>query len=322
LSDAQNPAPAATPAPAAPSAKPSIRDQIQALKAGLEKPVAAAPATAPAPADSPASEPPAESPRPTSGELTRMAQTLQKLTKAEAQALEHKSTAEKNAARVAELEAKVSEFEAARGDINKLLQYGNVDLETLGNAFLQGKLNYKPTPEAPKVELPDDVKRDLEYARSKREQEERETAQKAADEARAADLKTIEQSFAPLAEQFPMIAALPGVTERLLDWVIAEAEANNGEAPDLADLVKRANEKVTSEVLTIAGNDAALKTLVADEGVAAKLRAMLGTGAATTPTAKAAAPTLTAKNTAPVPSRGKGALSSDELRQKILQLKT
>lgn len=252
-----------------------------------------------------------ETPAPRSRDATKLAQALTKATTAEKQALDHKTAREKAEGRVKDLETQVQAFEEARKDINKLLQYGKVTPDQLAEMFMGSKLKFTPEPDAPPApELPDDVKRDLEYARSKRTAEEAEAAQKQADEAHAAAVSAVKDDLAPLAEKYPLVAALPGAADRMLEAVLITAGfddvkdlPNLPEDFDFEALVKGAEEAVANELKAVAGSDAALKTLVADEAIATKLRALLGVQ---TPRAKVNPPAMTTRNTSAIPSTKTG----------------
>ncbi len=254
------------------------------------------------------------------GYAHQLAAAMMKAQKAESETLRQKAAFETQAKQLAELQAKI---DAASADPVKALELANLDPAAFGELMLQGKLQAP----APKPELPPEVQQLLEEAKATKERAAREAEERQAAEFRAQNLKTIEGLMAGAAAEFPLVAALPGVHERLLDaieWHVAE----HGSEPDFKDVLTRAQAGVLKEAAAVLGNRDALSIILKDEAVKSTVMEALGlqntpAQATTQPVPGKQSPegkptkTLTSKVTGAVPSRVAKAGNSADLAARI-----
>lgn len=186
----------------------------------------------------------------------RLAQTLRRVQQLEADLLGQRKGRETAEARARELEALV---EAAKKDPLKALELAGVDFDKLAQDVIEGKVR-KPDPVA---KLPPEVQAELDALReaSKKLAEREETERKAA--AREQDLSVVRQALEQTAADFPLLAALPGVHERVLNDLYAELE-QTGRQPDMVQAFTRIQSAILRDAKGLLGSTQVARLLCED----------------------------------------------------------
>jgi len=298
---AESAAPTSAPA----SAKPSRSELLDKINAAIGKGTAAATAPESAPEAEASSDALQQPKAPDYGHKLAAAQL--KAQKAESEALKHKAAVESVQKQLTELQALV---DGAKADPVKALALANLDPAAFGQLMIEGKLTTEPA--APKAELPPEVQQLIEKAKAAEAREAQQAAEHAAAEIRTQNLQTIGKLVEQTAADYPLVASLPGVNERLLDAIEYHVSVHGSE-PDFATVMKQAQDGVLREATAVFGNKAALAVILKDDAVKAAVLEALGLNnnpaeAKTSPPSKQTnsgnkPQTLTNKVTGAVPSR-------------------
>lgn len=268
----------------------------------------------------------------------RLSNALSDLQREQSEKLRHKKRGDDAEARASELDKKGKELQAivdgARGNVERALELAGVTPDEVAQMMLEGKLKRgKYAHLAPEIrqrleEL--ERKEAQREAETKAEQERKETAERDAEYHRN-DLAHVEAQMATMGATFPMVAALPNVSERLLARLYAEVKAipaheyDQGKRPDMAKSLEALTGELTADLTALLTNEASAKALCSIPAIRDTVAKVLGlqvheqapqTSPASDETGKPKAGdgprSLTASVASEVPSRTPGPVSEKE----------
>jgi hypothetical protein len=189
-------------------------------------------------------------PRAQDGELEqRLSRTVRELNNATAQGRDHKTKLDATTAELGQLKQK---FEAGKANPLDVLEELGWTYEKLTEAIVEQKVK----PRAQRMELPPEIKQQLDELKADKEQRTQREQAEVARQQRSRDVVNVKKYIEQQAEQYPFSAALEWAAEAVLDNTMAAKQA------DALPFLRAFEESLVTSAVTMLGNERAFKALL------------------------------------------------------------